>query len=331
MKAVRFDSRLRLVPDASVPARDNEALVKVLCAGICNTDLEIVKGYAGFHGTLGHEFVGRVVEASQCSLVGRRVVGEINAGCGECGLCLAGDSRHCPGRTVLGIKGRDGAFAEYLSLPAGNLIEVPDAVSDEAAVFVEPLAAACRVIEQVSITRSSRVAVIGDGKLSQLILRVLADAGCDLTVIGKHEEKLETAATTGARAIRVDRALLESSDAGARALKLAGNEKFDVVVEASGSATGLSMAISLVRPLGTIVLKTTHTGETSLHMFPVVVDEITLIGSRCGRFRPAIDLLESGKVDIGPLISHRFSIDDAAAAFDEAAAPASNKVLLHMV
>jgi threonine dehydrogenase-like Zn-dependent dehydrogenase len=330
MKALRFDGRLRLVSDAPVPARDREALVKVLCAGICNTDLEITRGYASFHGTLGHEFVGRVVEAEESSLVGRRVVGEINAGCGNCGQCLAGDSRHCPERTVLGIKGRDGAFAEFLSLPSRNLIEVPDTVSDEAAVFVEPLAAACRVMEQVSISKSDRVAVIGDGKLSQLILRVLVVTGCDLTIIGKHEEKLETAASAGVRTIRVDRALLESSDAGARTLKISGDEKFDVVVEASGSATGLAMAISLVRPLGTIVLKTTHAGETSVRTFPIVVDEISLIGSRCGQFRPAIDLLEAGRVDIGPLISHRFPIEEAVAAFEKAAAPASNKVLIRM-
>lgn len=318
MRAVRFDGRLRLVSDAPEPARGGEALVEVICAGICNTDLEIVKGYAGFRGTLGHEFVGRVVEAPDGSLVGRRVVGEINVGCGECRLCLAGDSRHCPRRTVLGIKGRDGAFAELLSLPSRNLIEVPDAVSNEAAVFVEPLAAACRILDQVEVARTSRVAVIGDGKLAQLVLRVLAGTGCDLTVIGKHKAKLEMAASAGARSIQLD---------GGR---IVSNEKFDLVVEASGSASGLSMAISLVRPLGTVVLKSTHHDETSLNISPLVVDEITLVGSRCGSFRPAIELLESRKVDIGPLISHRFSIDDAMAAFEKAAEPASNKVLLEM-
>ncbi|HWP43623.1 MAG TPA: alcohol dehydrogenase catalytic domain-containing protein [Blastocatellia bacterium] len=330
MKAVRFDGRLRVVTDAAEPARDGEALVEVVCAGICNTDLEIVKGYAGFRGTLGHEFVGRVVDSPVRSLIGRRVVGEINAGCGECSLCLAGDARHCPRRTVLGIKGRDGAFAELLSLPARNLLELPDTVPDEAAVFVEPLAAACRVLEQVAITRTSRVAVIGDGKLAQLILRVIAGTGCDLTVIGKHEAKLELAASAAARPIRIDDRLLASSDTGEQVLKLTSNERFDVVVEASGSPTGMAIAIALVRPLGSIVLKSTHHGETSLRMSPVVVDEVTVIGSRCGRFRPAIELLESGKIDVRPLISSRYSIDDAAAAFEKAADPACNKVLILM-
>jgi threonine dehydrogenase-like Zn-dependent dehydrogenase len=330
MKAVRLDDRLRLVVDAPLPSRDDETLVEVLCAGVCNTDLEIVKGYAGFQGTLGHEFVGRVVESPVETLVGRRVVGEINAGCGRCRLCLAGDARHCSDRTVLGIKGRDGAFAEFLSLPARNLLEVPDAVSNEAAVFVEPLAAACRILEQVSVCASSRVAIIGDGKLAQLIVRVLAETRCDLTVIGKHEEKLDLAAVAGARSILVDDDLLASDDAGEKVLKRASNERLDLVIEASGSQTGLVMAQSLVRPLGAIVLKTTHSGETRLHMSPLVVNEITLLGSRCGRFRPAIELLESGRIDVSPLISYRFSIDDALAGFEKAAEPAANKVLIQM-
>ncbi|HKS41370.1 MAG TPA: alcohol dehydrogenase catalytic domain-containing protein, partial [Blastocatellia bacterium] len=203
MKALKFDGNLRFVNDAPVPGREGEALIQVIRAGICNTDLEIVKGYAGFHGILGHEFVGRVVESPDASQVGRRVVGEINAGCGSCKLCRAGDARHCPSRTVLGIKARDGAFAEYLSLPPHNLIEIPDTLSDETAVFVEPLAAAFNILEQVNISSSTRVAVIGDGKLAQMIIRVVALRGCALTVIGKHEAKLALASDVGARAIQI--------------------------------------------------------------------------------------------------------------------------------
>ena len=189
MKALRFDDTLQLVRDAPIPRRRGEALVKVICAGICNTDLEIAKGYAGFHGTLGHEFVGRVVESPDSALERRRVVGEINAGCGRCGLCVGGDSRHCYDRTVLGIKGRDGAFAEFLALPVRNLIEVPESVSDEAAVFVEPLAAAFNILEQVEIDSSSDVAVIGDGKLAQLI--AYGDGSNGLR-FDSHRKTLET-------------------------------------------------------------------------------------------------------------------------------------------
>ena len=185
--------------------REGEALIQVLSAGICNTDLEIVKGYAGFHGILGHEFVGRVVESDDARLTGRRVVGEINVGCNECDLCLKGDSRHCSRRTVIGIKERDGAFAEFISLPARNLVEVPDSLTDEAAVFAEPLAAACQVLEQVSINSSSSVAIIGDGKLAQAIVRVIAQTGCEPIVIGKHNHKLELASSVGARCVQINK------------------------------------------------------------------------------------------------------------------------------
>lgn len=329
MRALRFDGTLRLVPDAPVPRRAGEALVQVLCAGICNTDLEIVKGYAGFRGVLGHEFVGRVIESPDAEQIGRRVVGEINAGCGACSLCRAGDARHCPTRTVLGIKDRDGAFAEFLALPTHNLLEIPDALSDEAAVFVEPLAAALNILEQVSITPATRVAVIGDGKLAQLIIRVLAQTGCALTAIGKHAEKLALAEAVGAYCIRVQ----DTSSARAIADWLrAANLRFgfDVVVETSGSATGLPMALHLVRPRGIVVLKSTHHGQTALSLSAIVVNEVTIVGSRCGRFHSAIERLASRAIDVRPLITETLAIADAMNAFAKAARPESLKILLRL-
>lgn len=323
MKAVRFDDRLRMVTDAPVPRRQGEALIEVICAGICNTDLEIVKGYAGFRGTLGHEFVGCVVESADEAWIGRRVAGEINAGCGKCNLCLSGDSRHCAARTVLGIKDRDGAFAQYLALPTRNLIEVPSSISDEEAVFIEPLAAACSVLEQVNIDSSSNVAVVGDGKLAQLILIALAQTGCNLTVIGKHEAKIELARRHADRSF-----LLKKSNGDVTLPDEISVEKFDMVVEASGSPSGLSMAIDLVKPRGTIVLKSTHHEKTSVEMSPVVVNELKIVGSRCGRFQPAIELLRQKPSDLRALISHRFSLEEAISAFEKAALPESRKVIL---
>ncbi|HXG91067.1 MAG TPA: alcohol dehydrogenase catalytic domain-containing protein [Blastocatellia bacterium] len=326
MKALRFDGSLRLVDDAPVPRREGEALVEVICAGICNTDLEIVKGYAGFRGTLGHEFVGRVVESSDATLVGRRVVGEINVGCGSCALCRAGDARHCVARTVLGIHGRDGAFAEYLSLPTRNLFEVPDSIDDEEAVFVEPLAAALNIFEQVDIDKATTVAIVGDGKLAQLIVRVMALTGCSLTIIGKHAEKLELAKVTGARRFKLqrdDRIVSIERNGGSIA-----DEKFDVVIETSGSPSGLRLAMNLVRPRGTIVLKSTHHEATPVDLSQVVVNEVKLAGSRCGRFHPAIDLLASRTIDVGPLISERMSLTNGVAAFERAASPSTMKVLM---
>jgi threonine dehydrogenase-like Zn-dependent dehydrogenase len=320
MKALKFDSKLQLVRDVPLPRRPGEALIQVLKAGICNTDLEITKGYAGFGGVLGHEFVGRVIESPDAALLGRRVVGEINVGCNVCALCRAGDSRHCATRTVLGIKGRDGAFAEFLSLPTRNLLAVPESVSDEAAVFVEPLAAAHHILDQIAVGPSSRVAIIGDGKLAQLIIRVVATTGCEITVVGKHEEKLEFARSLGAR-------LLMLKDIGIESLGVPPDQP-DVVIEASGSASGLPLALKLVRPRGIIVLKSTHHGETPVEMFPAVVNEVTIVGSRCGRFAPALELLRSGAVDVVPLISARFPMDDALLAFQSAADPATLKVVL---
>jgi threonine dehydrogenase-like Zn-dependent dehydrogenase len=320
VKALTFFGNLKLARDRPVPRREGESLVQVICAGICSTDLEIVKGYAGFQGTLGHEFVGRVVESPEPALVGRRVVGEINVGCGHCELCLQGDSRHCADRTVLGIRGRDGAFAEFLSLPARNLIALPDVLSDDAAVFIEPLAAACNILEQVTVTSSYKVAIVGDGKLAQLVVVVIAQIGCSLTVIGRHKGKLGLARGFGADHVLLDEPALRSEWAA----------RFDVVIEASGSPSGFATALSVVKPRGTVVLKSTHHRTTPLNMSQVVVNELTIVGSRCGRFRAALDLLVSGRSDLSALITRRLSLEEGLRAFEEAAAPETMKVILQI-
>jgi threonine dehydrogenase-like Zn-dependent dehydrogenase len=320
VKALTLSGNLKFVRDAPLPRREGEALVQVICAGICNTDLEIVKGYAGFQGIPGHEFVGRVVESPDASLLGRRVVGEINVGCGSCALCLKDDPRHCAGRTVMGIKGRDGAFAQFLSLPVRNLIELPDALSDDTAVFVEPLAAAFNILEQVTPTSSSEVAVVGDGKLAQLVVLAMAQIGCSLTVIGRHNEKLEIARDFGATVVLLD----TPSTVRER------SSRFDVVIEASGSASGLATALGIVRPRGTIVLKSTHHGTTPFEMSQVVVNELRIIGSRCGRFRPALEFLANSNVDLSAMVSKRLPLGDGLRAFEEAAAPDNLKIILEI-
>lgn len=321
MKALRLDPDLKLVMDAAVPRRPDEALVEVISAGICNTDLEIVKGYAAFRGTLGHEFVGRVAESPDTALIGKRVVGEINAGCGLCELCQSGDSRHCAERTVLGIKNRDGTFAEFLSLPVRNLVTVPDEISDDAAVFAEPLAAACNILEQVSINAASNVAVIGDGKLAQLITLVISRTGCHLTVIGKHDEKLRLASRFGASST------LHTSDLPGSSCEA----RFDVAIEATGSPSGLATALKLVKPHGTVVLKSTHHSSSSLDASLIVVNEIRVVGSRCGRMRHAIDFLARHQVDLSDLVSERLPLEKGLRAFDIAAASSSMKVILQMM
>lgn len=315
MKALRFErNQLRLADDAPVPRIEGEALVRVTLAGICNTDLEIIRGYAGFSGTIGHEFVGIVVSSPDRSQEGCRVVGEINAGCGACALCRTGDSRHCPDRTVLGIHQRDGAFAEFLSLPAPNLLVVPDGISDRQAVFTEPLAAACEILEQVKIQPSHRVAVIGDGKLGHLIARVQATTGCELTMIGKHPDKLALAG--GIQGMEV------------RGLDAPGPSRYDIAVEASGSPDGLRLAIGLVRPRGSVILKSTFHGPAVFDTSRVVVGEITLIGSRCGRFAPALDLLGTGKMGVERLITAEYGLSEGIAAMEQAQQASSLKILL---
>jgi threonine dehydrogenase-like Zn-dependent dehydrogenase len=314
MKALRFADKQLTIEDIPLPERGGEALVRVVKSGICNTDLEIVRGYAGFSGTLGHEFVG-VVE-SDSPLKGKRVTGEINAGCGECSLCRSGDPRHCPLRTVLGIVGRDGAHAEFLSLPEVNLVEVPDGVSDDEAVFAEPLAAAFGITELVNIGPDTRVAVIGDGKLGLLCAVSLALHSPSLLLVGKHASKLSFAQRHGVETI------LLSNLSGWH------HGSYDVVVEASGSDSGFTTALDLVRPRGKLVLKSTFHGTPTWAASRVVVDEITIVGSRCGRFAPAMDLLERKAIDVRSLIDEEFPLNRGVEAVARAGERGTLKILL---
>ncbi|HAF21996.1 MAG TPA: alcohol dehydrogenase [Blastocatellia bacterium] len=318
MKALRIEKRKLAVREIEKPERGEEALVRVLLSGICNTDLEIARGYAGFKGTIGHEFVGVVEEAPEAALVGQRVVGEINAGCGKCDLCRAGDPRHCPDRTVLGIVGRDGAHAEFLRLPLTNLHVVPDKVVDEHAVFAEPLAAACGIMEGVAVRKSDRVAVIGDGKLGLLCAQAIALTGAPVLLIGKHAEKLRIAERRG----------IETATAKTGAQR---KREFDVVVEASGSPSGFAGALELLRPRGVLVLKSTFQGPPDMGEFDparLVVDEITIMGSRCGRFQPALDLLKKGAIDIDSLISEEYPLARGVHAMERAGKQGVLKVFL---
>jgi threonine dehydrogenase-like Zn-dependent dehydrogenase len=315
MLALRVDRKRLAVKDVEKPDRPDEVLVRVLLSGICNTDLEIARGYAGFNGTIGHEFVGVVEESSDRALVGRRVVGEINAGCRNCDLCRAGDSRHCPNRTVLGIHGRDGAHAEFLQLPAINILPVPENVPDEHAVFTEPLAAACGVVERVKIDSSDRVAVIGDGKLGLLCAQVIALSGAPTLLIGKHSSKLRIAERRGIEIMTPKQALKRK-------------QQFDVVVEASGAASGFGLALDLLRPKGQLVLKSTFHGKTELDAARIVVDEISIVGSRCGRFSPALDLLKKSAIDVDSLISEEYPLANGVHAMRRAGTRGVMKVLL---
>lgn len=292
-----------------------EVLVRVLQAGICNTDLELVRGYYPFRGVPGHEFVG-VVEEGPAELAGRRVVGEINAVCGGCPACRSGHSRHCPERTVLGIAGRDGAFAPYLALPAANLHPVPDGVSTDAATFTEPLAAALEIQQQVAVRPDERVLVVGDGKLGQLVAQTLALTGCRLLVLGRHPGKL---------ALLADRGISGTGSAEAVAAGA-----FDLAVECTGNPAGFRLARRALRPRGTLVMKSTYAGELTLDASALVVDEITLVGSRCGPFAPALRLLAERRVEVEPLIHARYPLAEGLAAFEHAARPGVLKVLLEM-
>ena len=320
MKALRYQNQKLSVSDVPKPDVDGEAVVRVTLSGICNTDLEIARGYAGFEGTIGHEFVG-VIEALPEPLLtrglvpGDRVVGEINAGCGHCDLCRAGDPRHCATRTVLGIVGRDGAHTEFLKLPLINLHPVPDEISDERAVFTEPLAAACGILERAQVTEHTRTAVVGDGKLGLLCAQVLATTGAPVVLCGKHEGKLQIAARRGIETMMV-------GEAQSRA------KTFDVVVEASGSPTGFARALDLLRPRGVLVLKSTFHGATQMDAARIVVDEISVVGSRCGRFAPALELLKTGAVDVESLISEELRLTEGLRAMERASEPGVLKVLL---
>ncbi len=318
MHALRIEKKKLALKEVAKPERGDEALVRVHLSGICNTDLEIARGYAGFKGTIGHEFVG-VVEASPGDkLLGQRVVGEINAGCGTCKLCASGDPRHCPNRTVLGIVGRDGSHAEFLRLPLANLLPVPDMIVDEHAVFAEPLAAACGIMERVVIKPDHSVAVIGDGKLGLLCAQAIALSGASVLLIGKHAEKLRIAERRGIETT--------SPKAGAKR-----KHEFDVVVEASGSPSGFAGALELLRPRGTLVLKSTFQGPGNfdeINQARLVVDEITIIGSRCGRFQPALDLLKKGAIDIDSLISEEYPLARGVYAMERAGKKGVLKVFL---
>ncbi|MEJ5198875.1 MAG: alcohol dehydrogenase catalytic domain-containing protein [Anaerolineae bacterium] len=315
MRALLCDNGLRYDPVYPDPQpTPGEALVRVRLAGLCSTDRELVAGYMGFRGVLGHEFVGEVVEAADASWIGQRVVGDINAACYRCETCLAGRHTHCPNRTTLGIAGRDGAFAEYLTLPLPNLYRVPPTVPDERAVFTEPLAAACEILEQVSIRPTDRVIVVGDGRLGLLSAAVLRLTGADLLLVGRHAEKLAIAQAWGV-----------ATQVGADGLP---ERRADVVVECTGRPAGFELARRLLRPRGTLVLKSTYHGEPAVNLSALVVDEITLVGSRCGPFAAALRLLEAGLVDPTPLIAARYRLEDGAEAFDLAFERGALKVLL---
>ena len=309
---------------------NGEALIRVLLAGICNTDLEIVRGYLDFQGILGHEFVG-IVEAVHegsgasvpRSLIGKRVVGEINAACSrpDCYYCQRGMPTHCPERTTLGIVNRDGAFAEYLTLPIANLHLVPENVSNEEAVFVEPLAANFEILEQVHLKPTDSVVILGDGKMGQLAAQVLTLSGCEVIMVGKHEEKLALAAQRGVSTYVLKDATQFSLDHGRRV---------DMVVECSGSAQGLEIALRLVRPRGTLILKSTVADSSTLHLAPIVIDEIRVQGSRCGPFAPALRALNQHLLDVRPLLSADYSLDEGLEAFRYAGEKGVLKVLVRM-
>lgn len=307
-------------PDA-LP-QPGEALIRLRLAGICSTDLELVKGYAGFEGVLGHEFVGEVVALNppadadgkkQDAWVGRRVVGTINLGCRRCAVCLAAGPEHCPQRTVLGIVGRDGAFADFFTLPIANLLTVPENVADETAVFTEPLAAALRIREQIVLAPSAQVAVVGPGRLGLLIGQVLALAGTPVTLLGRRPESL---------------ALPRSLGLSTGLVGEAPDDSFDVVVEATGNEAGLAHSLRLVRPLGTLILKSTFHGRAHVDLTKLVVAEITVVGSRCGPFAPALRLLEQGAIEVQATVEAEYRLCDGLDAFAHAARAGVRKILL---
>jgi len=327
MKALLFDKaqKLHLAEDYPEPnLSPGEALIKLQKAGICNTDLEITRGYMAYQGVLGHEFVGMVVEVfdqKDKAWIGRRVVGDINAACGTCATCLAQRPTHCPNRTTLGIANRDGAFADYLRLPVVNLYQVPAAVPDEQAVFAEPLAAACQILQQYHLRPTERVAVIGDGKLGLLICQVLRLSGAEITLIGRHPAKGEIVQRQG-----VAYKLAPGSEELTRPAEKIG--ECDLVVECTGNQAGLETAKRLVRPRGTIILKSTYHGTPAVPLSLYVVDEVTLLGSRCGPFAPALRLLERGLINVTSLISAEFPLSQGEAAFEAAFGRGNIKILL---
>jgi len=315
MLAVHLEAgRLRLRRRPRPRRQPGFALIRLLAGGICNTDLELLRGYYRFRGTPGHEFVGEVVEADQASLLGRRVVGEINLACGCCAWCARGLGRHCPRRRVLGIAGHPGAFSEFFTLPESNLHPLPEEIPTEEAVFAEPLAAACEILEQVAIPPGSEAAVLGDGKLGLLVAQILALRGLRVHLFGRHPEKLRIVEALGVVAHRAGKRLPRA--------------RYDWVVEATGTARGLPQAIAMTRPRGTVIVKSTVHEAVKLDAAPVVVNEITLVGSRCGRFEPALELLAGGRLRLREMITAEYPLSEAPRAFRAAGRKGALKVLL---
>ncbi|MCK4661073.1 MAG: alcohol dehydrogenase catalytic domain-containing protein [Phycisphaerae bacterium] len=314
MRAVVYDNGVNYVasyPDAE--PRRGECLVRVHWAGICATDLEIVKGYMGFKGVLGHEFVG-TVESGSRGWRGRRVVGEINCACGTCDLCHGGLATHCRNRSVIGISGHDGCFADFVAVPEINLHEVPAGISDEEAVFVEPLAAAYQVLKQCPIESRTHVAVVGTGRLGLLVVQLLAAVGCRLLAVGRNPGTLLFCEKKHIQAVSTD--------------DLVPRQDRDVVVECTGSADGFNIAMQMLRPRGTLVLKSTFADAGSLNLAPVVINEINVLGSRCGPFGDALAALVRKEIDVSSMVSRTFQIDQAGEALSAAADPRNIKVLL---
>ncbi len=318
MKALLLRNSILYIKDYARPVPNpDEVLIKVLMAGICNTDLALKNGYMDFQGILGHEFVGIVEECGSNKgekWIGKRVVGEINCVCGKCEYCLNGLERHCSNRTVLGILNRDGAFAKYLTLPIRNLHIVPDNVSDEEAVFTEPLAAALEILEQIHIMPNTKVVVLGDGKLGLLVAQVLAKTGCELLLVGKHISKLKIARRWCLHTNLAS--LLEESFYA------------DIVVDCTGSRRGFAIARSLVHPRGTIIIKSTFKDLVQMDLSSLVVDEITLIGSRCGPFAPALTFLQQKQIFIKELITQIYPLENILDAFHKAEMSSSLKILV---
>ena len=313
MQALWLEQNKIDLRDVVAPRKPDEALIKIRKAGICSTDLELVKGYYPYTGILGHEFVGEVVEADDPSWIGQRVVGEINVVCNQCEQCLNGRSTHCENRTVLGIVNRDGTFAEFTQLPIANLHRVPDSVPDEMAVFTEPLAAALEIQQQIQIKPTDRVLLVGAGRLGQLIAQTLALTGCELRVVARHAHQQHLLQARGIRII--DEEEIQPW-------------RWDAVVEATGSPSGFELARKAVRPRGILVMKSTYKGEMNVNFSSIVVDEIQIVGSRCGPFEPALRLMESRQVDPTVLIAEEFKLGDALNAFERAAETGVLKVLL---
>jgi threonine dehydrogenase-like Zn-dependent dehydrogenase len=316
MQAIWLENqKLQLKTDLPLPEiPPGEVLIKVLRAGICNTDLELLRGYYPYTGILGHEFVG-MVEKGADHLIGKRVVGEINASCGKCEFCLKNIPTHCENRTVLGIVNRHGVFAEYVTLPEKNLHIIPDNIPTDFATFVEPIAAALEIQSQVEITEKHQVLVVGDGKLGQLVAQTLALTGCDLLVVGRHREKLANLTSRGIK-----------TNLGENVK----NRSFDIAVECTGNESGFTVALNALKPRGILVLKSTYAGKLTVDASAIVVDEITVIGSRCGNFTPAIKLLEDHKIDVANLITDKYDLKDGLKAFGHAQKKGVLKILLNM-